>query len=105
MLEARKLIRCTIDGITVELSVDTRMSLADILCDELRLSCVTKMCGAGECGSCVVFVNGAVQNACLYPAARADGKFILTDTLREARGWPDRLTENLQTDIMFFDFI
>lgn len=78
MIEDRKLIRCTINGTKVELSVDTRLSLADMLRDELRLTSVKKGCEVGECGACAVLVNDESINSCIYPAARADGKTIQT---------------------------
>jgi carbon-monoxide dehydrogenase small subunit len=78
MDEQRKLIRCTINGKTVELSVDIRMSLADMLRTELRLTSVKRGCDVGECGACAVLINGEAYNSCIYLAVWADGKEILT---------------------------
>lgn len=78
MTTQRKLIRCVINGITAELSVDTRLSLADLLRGELRLTSVKQGCGVGECGACAVLIDGKAVNSCLYLAVWADGKSIVT---------------------------
>ncbi|GMO27046.1 MAG: (2Fe-2S)-binding protein [Spirochaetaceae bacterium] len=78
MIAQRKLIKCAINGISVELSVDVRLSLADLLRDELRLTSVKQGCGVGECGACAVLVNDEAVNSCIYLAIWADGKNIVT---------------------------
>ena len=37
-----------------------------------------KGCEVGECGACTVLVDGETYNSCIYLAACADGKDILT---------------------------
>ena len=73
-----KLIRCTINGRAVERMVDVRASLTDFLRNDFRLTSVKKGCEVGECGACAVLVDGVCLNSCLYLAAWADGKDILT---------------------------
>ena len=73
-----KLIRCTINGKTVERMVDVRASLTDMLRNDFRLTSVKKGCEVGECGACNVLINGECFNSCLYLAAWADGKNIRT---------------------------
>ena len=73
-----KLVRCTVNGRAVEKMIDVRASLTDMLRNDFRLTSVKKGCEVGECGACTVLVNGEAINSCLYLAAWADGKEILT---------------------------
>ncbi len=53
----------------------------DILLDVLRRSGYTGVkegCREGECGACVVLLEGKPVNSCLVLAAKADGKEITT---------------------------
>lgn len=73
-----KLVRCTINGKSVEKMVDVRASLTDMLRDDYRLTSVKKGCEVGECGACTVLINGECFNSCIYLAVWAQGKEILT---------------------------
>ena len=73
-----KLVRCTVNGKNVEKMVDVRASLTDLLRNDFHLTSVKKGCEVGECGACTVLIGGEAVNSCLYLAAWADGKEILT---------------------------
>lgn len=73
-----KLIRCRINGVERETMVDARASLADMLRNDYSLTSVKKGCEVGECGACNVIIDGECYNSCIYLAAWADGKDILT---------------------------
>ena len=73
-----KRIRCTINGRAVDKMVDVRASLTDLLRDDFSLTSVKKGCEVGECGACTVLIDGETYNSCIYLAAWADGKDILT---------------------------
>lgn len=73
-----KRIRCTINGRAVDKMVDVRASLTDLLRDDFSLTSVKKGCEVGECGACTVLVDGETYNSCIYLAAWADGRDILT---------------------------
>ena len=73
-----KLVRCTINGRKTEKMVDVRASLTDMLRDDYHLDSVKKGCEVGECGACCVIIDGECFNSCIYLAAWADGKDILT---------------------------
>ena len=73
-----KLEKCTINGEYTETMVDVRASLTDMLRNDFRLTSVKKGCEVGECGACNVLIDGEAVNSCLYLAAWADGKEILT---------------------------
>jgi carbon-monoxide dehydrogenase small subunit len=73
-----KRVRCTINGRQSEAMIDTRASLADMLRGDFSLTSVKKGCLVGECGACTVLINGETFNSCIYLAAWADGKEIVT---------------------------
>lgn len=52
--------------------------LLDFLRDDLNLTGTKEGCGAGECGTCSVFVDGKLVKSCLMPAAKANGAAVET---------------------------
>ena len=71
-------IKCRVNGSDFERAVDVRVSLADMLREDLGLTGVKKGCNAGECGACNVIIDGECVNSCIYLAVWADGKEIIT---------------------------
>jgi len=53
-------------------------TLLEILRDKLDLTGTKEGCGVGDCGACVVLMDGQAVNACLVLAAQADGSEIIT---------------------------
>lgn len=49
-----------------------------ILRDHFALNGPRFGCGVGSCGACTVMIDGEAQRACIYPAAMAQGRAILT---------------------------
>ncbi len=76
--ERRWFMSCTVNGRPVEVAVDNRESLADMLRNQLGLTSVKKGCDVGECGACTVLVDGKSIDSCIYLARWAEGKHILT---------------------------
>jgi aerobic-type carbon monoxide dehydrogenase small subunit (CoxS/CutS family) len=72
-----KNIEVTINNRTLNLNVDVRKSLLDVLRDE-GFTSVKQGCGVGECGACTVLVNDVPIDSCIYLAVWADGKKIRT---------------------------
>ncbi len=68
----------TVNGRRVTRPAAPHMRLLDYLRDELNLTGTKEGCGAGECGSCSVFVDGKLIKSCLMPVAKADGATIET---------------------------
>lgn len=62
----------------VEVDVDPRRVLLEILREELEITSCKEGCGEGECGACAVFLNGRLVNACLISAVRVEGAEVMT---------------------------
>ena len=73
-----KTINCTINGKAIEIQVDVRESLLDMLRNRLHLTGSKQGCGVGECGACAVLIDGESIDTCIYLAVWADGKNIVT---------------------------
>ena len=71
-------ITLTVNGKAHSLIVNPDETLADTLRKRLMLTGTKIGCEEAECGVCTVLVNGEPTLSCTYPAARADGKDILT---------------------------
>lgn len=71
-------LELTVNGRPVKRTAKAHWRLIDFLRDELHLTGTKEGCGAGECGTCSVFVDGKLIKACLLPIAQASGKTIET---------------------------
>ncbi len=71
-------LRLTVNGEAVQLQVDPRRTLLEVLRDELKLFGARESCGVGMCGACTVLVDGRPLSACLTLAALHDGRSVVT---------------------------
>ena len=79
--------RAVVNGKSVEIGIDPRESLADVLRERLELTSVKKGCEVGECGACTVLVDGVAIDSCIYLAVWAQGRRILTvEDLQDKEG-------------------
>lgn len=60
------------------LKVEPRVTLLDLLREELNLTGTKKGCDHGQCGACTVHVDGQRVNSCLSLAVMNEGKSITT---------------------------
>ena len=56
-----EVLRCTVNNKPVEVGIDPRESLADVLRERLGLTSVKKGCEVGECGACTVLVLSLIH--------------------------------------------
>ena len=75
---ARLDITLTINGAEHKLTLDPRTTLLDALREHLHLTGTKKGCGLGQCGACTVLIGGKRVKACLWLAALAEGREIVT---------------------------
>jgi carbon-monoxide dehydrogenase small subunit len=73
-----KKISVTVNGERYERSVESRVSLADFLRHELRLTGTHVGCEHGVCGACTVLIGGRSARACLMLAVQTDGLEVST---------------------------
>jgi selenium-dependent xanthine dehydrogenase len=71
-------ITLTINGKKHTLPSKPGEMLASLLRERLNLIGTKIGCEEAECGTCTVLVDGEPILSCIYPAARADGKEIIT---------------------------
>lgn len=71
-------VKLSVNGRDYEVSVRPYERLIDVLRYKLGLTSVKEGCGRGECGACVVIMDGKLVPSCLVLAVRANNKKILT---------------------------
>ena len=74
----KKLITLIVNGEPHDVVVEPRMTLLDVLRDNLGLTGAKKGCSLGNCGSCTVLIDGKPVLSCLLLAIEAQGKDIVT---------------------------
>jgi xanthine dehydrogenase YagT iron-sulfur-binding subunit len=67
-----------INGTAQKLSVEPRVTLLDLLREQLHLTGTKKGCDHGQCGACTVHVDGRRVNSCLTLAVTTEGKEVTT---------------------------
>jgi xanthine dehydrogenase YagT iron-sulfur-binding subunit len=67
-----------INGVAHALSLDPRVTLLDLLRENLAMTGTKKGCDHGQCGACTVLVDGRRINSCLSLAVVHDGEEIST---------------------------
>jgi CO/xanthine dehydrogenase Mo-binding subunit/aerobic-type carbon monoxide dehydrogenase small subunit (CoxS/CutS family) len=68
----------TINGRKVSRHARPHQRLLDFIREDLNLTGNKEGCGAGECGTCSVFVDGILMKSCLLPVAKVHGANIET---------------------------
>jgi aerobic-type carbon monoxide dehydrogenase small subunit (CoxS/CutS family) len=74
----KKTLTLSVNGKAVECEVDCRMTLAEFLREELRLTGTKVGCNRGECGACTVILDGKTVYSCSILALEAEGAHVFT---------------------------
>ena len=71
-------IGLVVNGERHELEAEPQETLVELLRERLHLTGTKEGCGQGDCGSCIVLVNGSPVNSCLMLAVDANGREVMT---------------------------
>jgi carbon-monoxide dehydrogenase small subunit len=74
----KRTVKFSVNGEPVELASEPRLSLADCLRGELRLTGTHLGCEQGVCGACTVMVDGEAMRSCLIFAIQLEGSEVVT---------------------------
>ena len=70
--------RMTVNGRPVQFAMASETPLLWALRDAANLTGTKYGCGTGDCGACMVMVDGQALRSCLISIAEAEGRFITT---------------------------
>ncbi|MCK9543538.1 MAG: (2Fe-2S)-binding protein [Novosphingobium sp.] len=70
--------RLTVNDRPVEFRMDPQTPLLWALRDAANLTGTKYGCGAGDCGACMVLVDGEAQRSCQISLAEAEGRVVRT---------------------------
>lgn len=71
-------VQLRVNGTSVARDVVPRLTLADFLRDELRLTGTHLGCEHGVCGACTVLLDGVSVRSCIMFAVQAEGCDVMT---------------------------
>jgi xanthine dehydrogenase YagT iron-sulfur-binding subunit len=71
-------LQLEVNGKSYQTSVEPRVTLLDLLREEMGLTGTKKGCDYGQCGACTVHVNGQRVLSCLSLAVMQNGKKVTT---------------------------
>jgi aerobic carbon-monoxide dehydrogenase small subunit len=68
----------TVNGHAETVTIASNRTLLEMLREDLLLTGAKEGCGHGECGACMVVLDGRTVNSCLVLAAETEGADIVT---------------------------
>lgn len=71
-------IKFILNGENVTVKVNPNETLLKVLREKLGMTGTKEGCGEGECGACTVIFDSRPVNSCIIPAAKVNGKEVLT---------------------------
>lgn len=83
-------LRFTLNAEEVAVQCRPGTRLVDLLREEFGLLGAREGCGRGECGSCLVLMDGRAVNSCLVPAfALAESEVVTSEGIAQLRGFAE----------------
>ena len=74
----KKLITVIVNNKEYEIAVEPNKTLTQMLREDLELLGTKEGCGTGDCGACIVILDGKPVNSCLVLAVQTNGSEIIT---------------------------
>ena len=74
----KKLITVIVNNKEYEIAVEPNKTLTQMLRENLELLGTKEGCGTGDCGACIVILDGKPVNSCLVLAVQTNGSEIIT---------------------------
>ncbi len=74
----KKTLELTVNDELRQVEVEPQTTLLELIREGLHLTGTKEGCGMGDCGTCVVLVDGKPVNSCLILAADARGRSVTT---------------------------
>jgi carbon-monoxide dehydrogenase small subunit len=71
-------LTATVNGRVRTFEVEARSTLLEVIRESLLLTGAKEACGVGECGNCMVLLDGQPTPSCLVLAPDAEGREIVT---------------------------
>jgi xanthine dehydrogenase YagT iron-sulfur-binding subunit len=71
-------VQITINGVVHKLSIEPRVTVLDLLREQLDLTGTKKGCDHGQCGACTIHIDGERTLSCLSLVVMQNGKKITT---------------------------
>jgi carbon-monoxide dehydrogenase small subunit len=71
-------INLVVNGEPWQLEVEPQETLVEVLRERMHLTGTKEGCGIGDCGTCVVLLEGVPVNSCLVLAVDVNGRRVLT---------------------------
>ena len=88
LIQAETRVTLNINGNSYAVKIEPRVTLLDVLREQLGLTGSKKGCDHGQCGACTVLIDGERIYSCLSLAIMQEGKTITTI---EGLGTPEQL--------------
>ena len=75
---AKEKLRLSVNAESHSLEVDPAAPLLYVLRNQLELNGPKYGCGSGQCGACMVLIDGQAVMSCLVPVKGVEGKEVVT---------------------------
>ena len=98
-------VNFNLNGERTQVKTSPLKTLVDILKDNLGLYGTKSGCRTGECGACLVIMDGELVNSCLIPAFRLQNRRIVTiEGMAKERTYNDLEKALSEEDLIHCEF-
>jgi carbon-monoxide dehydrogenase small subunit len=72
------IVEFKLNGEDVKVETGLAMRLLDVIRNDFKLTGTKEGCAEGECGACIVFLDGMIVNSCMVPMNNVIGREVVT---------------------------